>query len=89
MERTGHAILVAALSTCLAFFPLALTGFKRASELGIICGMGLLVSSITSICLLPALIVLSTDQGKYMPLLDDKQEVKPLVRITKQRAISL
>lgn len=89
MERTGPAILVAALSTCLAFFPLALTGFKGLSELGIICGMGLLVSSITSICLLPALIVLFDRPRPYMPLLDDKQEVKPLVRITKQRAIGL
>lgn len=87
MERTGPAILLAALSTCLAFLPLALTGFKGLAELGLICGIGLLVSSITTVCLLPALIVLFDRPSSRTLLADMEQEVRPLMRITRKRAL--
>ncbi len=87
MEKTGPAILLAALSTCLAFLPLALTGFKGLAELGLICGIGLFVSSITTVCLLPALIVLFDRPASRTWLTDMDQEVRPLMQITRKRAL--
>lgn len=89
MDKTGPAILLAALSTCLAFLPLTLTGFKGLAELGLICGVGLFVSSITTICLLPALIVLFDRPATRTSLTDVEQEVRPLMRITRKRAIAI
>lgn len=87
MEKTGPAILLAALSTCLAFLPLTLTGFKGLAEMGLICGAGLFVSSIITVCLLPALIVLFDRPTSRALLTDMEQEVRPLMRITKKRAL--
>jgi len=87
MDKLGPSILLAALSTSLAFLPLSLTGFKGLAELGLICGMGLFVSSITTICLLPALITLFDKPSPHMPLFQDGEELKPLLRITRSRAL--
>jgi len=87
MEKTGPAILLASLSTCLAFLPLTLTGFKGLAELGLICGVGLFVSSITTVCLLPALIVLFDRPATRTPLTDVEQEARSLMRITRKRAL--
>ena len=59
MDKVGPAILLAGLCASLSFFPLVLTGFKGLSELGLICAMGLAVTTAATLCLLPALIVLS------------------------------
>jgi hopanoid biosynthesis associated RND transporter like protein HpnN len=89
MEKSGPAILLAALSTCLAFLPLTLTGFKGLAELGLICGIGLFVSSMTTVCLLPALIVIFDRPAKRTSLTDMEQEVRPLMRITRKRALAI
>ncbi|HOE16159.1 MAG TPA: MMPL family transporter [Syntrophorhabdaceae bacterium] len=87
MEKTGPAVMLAALSTCLAFLPLTFTGFKGLAELGLICCMGLFVSSITTVCLLPALIVLFDRPAKRTSLSDMEQEVRPLISLTRRRAL--
>ena len=58
MDKVGPAILLAGLCASLSFFPLVLTGFKGLSELGLICAMGLAVTTAATLYLLPALIVL-------------------------------
>ena len=59
MEKVGPAILLAGLCASLSFLPLVLTGFKGLSELGLICAMGLAITTAATLCLLPALIALS------------------------------
>ena len=86
MDRMGPPILLAALGTSLAFLPLSLTGFKGLAELGLICGMGLFVSSLTTICLLPALITLFDKPSSRLPLFRDTGRLKPLLQITRRRA---
>ncbi len=58
MKMLGPAILLAGTTASLSFFPFALTGFKGLAELGIICTVGLLVITLSTLCLLPALITL-------------------------------
>jgi predicted RND superfamily exporter protein len=68
---------------------LALTGFKGLVELGIICSMGLIMATMTTLCLLPALILMF-DKPVYKaqsPSSPDK--VRPLLRLTKGRALVL
>jgi len=89
MEKVGPAIALAALSTCLAFFPLALTRFKGLAELGLICTIGLFVASATTLCLLPALIMLFDAPFRRTHFGEGEQEVGPLVPITKGRALIL
>jgi uncharacterized protein len=89
MDKIGSSILLAALSTCLAFLPLSLTGFKGLAELGIICGIGLFISSVATICLLPALIVLFDRPSPHLPLSQANWEFKPLVTFTRKRSFAI
>lgn len=58
MVRLGPGIVLAGLTAALSFLPLAFTGFKGLAELGIICAIGLVMATVTTLCLLPALLVL-------------------------------
>jgi hopanoid biosynthesis associated RND transporter like protein HpnN len=86
MEKVGPAIVHAALATGLAFFPLALAGFKGLAELGIICGIGLIVASGATLFLLPALISLFDRAKGYAPPTKAGSDIRPLLRITRRRA---
>lgn len=55
---TGQAIAIVGLTTAAAFFILMLADFKGFSEFGFIAGVGLLLSIIAYIFVLPALLVL-------------------------------
>lgn len=57
-ERSGPAIILAGMGTAISFLPFALTGFRGLMELGIIAGMGILVTLFADFTVLPALTVL-------------------------------
>jgi len=87
MEKVGPAVVHAALATGLAFFPLALAGFKGLAELGIICGMGLIVASGATLFLLPALISLFDRAKGFAQRTESGSGIRPLLRITRRRAL--
>ncbi len=58
MIRLGPGVLLAGITAALSFFPLVLTGFKGLVELGIIATMGMLMTTITTLCVLPSLTLL-------------------------------
>ncbi len=89
MEAMGRPLLVAGLSTALCFLSLTLTGFKGLIELGLICGAGLILAPLMSLCLLPALITLFDRHPiGLLPHLPGIA-VKPLFRMTRFRIICL
>lgn len=73
MEQLGPGILLAGASASLSFFPLVLTGFKGLMELGIICSMGLAIMTLSTLILLPALVLLFDK-----PVLNYKPSLPPL-----------
>jgi hopanoid biosynthesis associated RND transporter like protein HpnN len=88
MVRLGPGILLAGLTAALSFFPLVLTGFKGLAELGIICAVGLVMATLATLCLLPALLVLF-DKDKRGDSACCNQPVKPFLRLTRTGAILL
>lgn len=57
-HRTGSAVTVAALTTSAAFFSVLLMQFRGFAELGLVAGVGVLLCLISSLALLPALLVI-------------------------------
>lgn len=57
MTRIGPAILVAGSTAALSFLPLALTNFKGLQELGLISAMGMIMTTITTLGVLPSLVL--------------------------------
>ncbi|WP_440998801.1 efflux RND transporter permease subunit [Fodinibius sp. SL11] len=66
---TGQAIAIVGITTAAAFFILMLADFKGFSEFGFIAGVGLLLSIIAYIFVLPALLVI-LEQIKWLNLSD-------------------
>jgi hopanoid biosynthesis associated RND transporter like protein HpnN len=89
MIKLGPGILLAGLSAALSFFPLALTGFKGLVELGIICSMGLVMATMTSLGLLPALILLFDKPVDKSQVSSSSNRVRPLLQLTKRGAFVL
>jgi hopanoid biosynthesis associated RND transporter like protein HpnN len=58
MLKVGPGILLAGVTAALSFFPLVFTGFKGLAELGMITSMGMITSTVTTLCLLPVLTIL-------------------------------
>ena len=54
-ESSGPAILLAGLSAAFSFLPFVLTGFRGLMELGLITGVGILLTLIADFTVLPAL----------------------------------
>ncbi len=88
MVRLGPGILLAGLTAALSFLPLVLTGFKGLEELGIICALGLVVATLATVCLLPALLVLFDKDERRDPS-RGLQSVRPFLRLTRVGAILL
>lgn len=83
----GPGIVLAGFTAALSFFPLVLTGFKGLVELGIISSMGMVMTTITTTCVLPTLVLLFDK-----PKVDGRKtccENRPLFRLTDGRAISI
>lgn len=88
MIRLGPGILLAGLSAALSFFPLVLTGFRGLTELGIICSIGLLTATLTTLCLLPALLLMF-DKAKNHAARSPDGPVKPLLKFKKRQALTV
>jgi hopanoid biosynthesis associated RND transporter like protein HpnN len=63
-QHTGPSVVVAALTTVLAFYAVMLTDFRGLVELGFIAGSGLLLCLLTSFTVLPALLSLYESQRR-------------------------
>lgn len=87
MEKLGPGLLLAGLNASLSFFPLVLTGFKGLVELGIICAMGMIITTLTSLCLLPALILLFDKPRQRSPSSSLTDPIKPLFNVTRPRVL--
>ena len=87
MVKLGPGLIYAGFSAALSFFPLTLTGFKGLVELGIICSMGMLVTTTTSMCVLPA-ITLLFDRGAR-PKKASLSLQRPLFQFTGRRAMCI
>lgn len=64
MLKLGPSIVLAGFTAALSFFPLVLTGFKGLMELGVITSMGMALSTVNTICVVPAMI---TVFDRYAP----------------------
>lgn len=67
-ESSGPAILLAGLSAAFSFLPFVLTGFRGLMELGLITGMGILLTLIADFTILPALTpIIARGAPSYRP----------------------
>jgi uncharacterized protein len=67
-RRAGAPLTLAALATAAGFLSFLPTAYKGLSELGLIAGVGMLIAFITSITLLPALLVELKPRSEPRPL---------------------
>lgn len=89
MEKLGPGLLLAGLNASLSFFPLVLTGFKGLVELGIICAMGMVITTMTSLCLLPALILLFDKPRQRSSSSSLPDPIKPFFNITRPMVLTI
>ncbi len=89
MEKLGPGLFLAGLTASLSFFPLVLTGFKGLVELGIICAMGMLITTLTSLGLLPALILLFDKPRQRSSSSSLPDPIKPFFNITRPRVLTI
>ena len=85
MINLGPGLVTAGLCAALSFFPLVLTGFRGLAELGIICSIGMLMTTTTSMCVLPA-ITLVFDKRSNRIATTNYCATKPLFQFTDKRA---
>lgn len=88
MLKMGPGIFLAGLTAALSFLPLILTGFLGLVELGIITSIGMVLTTITTLCLLPALVSMFdkhhiNNKGRILPI---PLKVKPVLKITEKSA---
>jgi len=67
-SRVTAPLALAALATTAGFFSFLPTDYRGVSELGLIAGVGMLIAFLTSVTVLPALIVLVNPPGEPEPL---------------------
>ena len=72
MSQIGPAVLVAGLTAAMSFLPLALTNFRGLKELGIISAMGMVMTTVTTLAVLPSL-VLVFDSKKPRPAIPSRK----------------
>jgi hypothetical protein len=72
----GPGIILAGFTAALSFLPLVLTGFRGLVELGIITGMGMILSTTTTICILPPLPLFF---GRILPPFKKRKHALPSV----------
>lgn len=83
MTELGPSIVLAGFTAALSFFPLVLTGFKGLVELGAICSMGMVMTTITTLFLLPSLTLVFDKPPRH---LNAKRAQRPLIVINRSRA---
>jgi hopanoid biosynthesis associated RND transporter like protein HpnN len=89
MDQLGPGLLLAGLTAALSFFPLVLTGFKGLVELGIICALGMIITTFTSMALLPALILLFDKPRPRVHSSPYPAPIKPFFRLTRRRVLAV
>ena len=89
MDKLAPGLLLAGLTAVLSFFPLVLTGFKGLTELGIICAMGMAITTLTSLGLLPALILLFDKPRPRSHSSSLPPPIKPFFNLTRRRVLAL
>ena len=67
-SRIATPLALAALATAAGFFSFVPTDYRGVSELGLIAGVGMLIAFVTSVTVLPALIVFVNPPGEPKPL---------------------
>jgi uncharacterized protein len=67
-EKAGNPLALAAFATAAGFLSFLPTDYRGISELGQIAGCGMLIAFVSSITLLPALLVLFKPPGEPYPL---------------------
>ncbi len=89
MMRMGPGILLAGITASLSFLPLILTGFLGLVELGIITSIGMILTTITTLCLLPSLVILFDKYSfnNKTSLLSLRIRVRPVLKITQTSAL--
>jgi hypothetical protein len=80
-ERSGPGIILAGLGTTISFLPFVLTGFRGLMELGIITGMGILLTLFADFSVLPALTVLLGGKTRSEGSSGANQETRDLIRL--------
>jgi hopanoid biosynthesis associated RND transporter like protein HpnN len=87
MVQLGPGILLAGFAASLSFFPLVLTRFKGLMELGIICSVGMAIIILTTLCLLPVLILIFNRRKQDPPHISSTVQVQSLFKLTKLRSL--
>jgi uncharacterized protein len=67
-SRVATPLALAAFATAAGFFSFVPTEYRGVSELGLISGVGMLIAFVTSVTVLPALIVFANPSGELKPL---------------------
>jgi hypothetical protein len=62
-SHTGRATLTAVTTTAVVFFVFAFSSFKGIAELGLLCGLGMLISLAAMLIVFPCLLVAGTQWG--------------------------
>ncbi len=73
IDKSGSGIITGALTTAMAFFALIFTDFKGFREFGIVMGMGIISVLISSLTLLPALLII---KDKHLRKKQAKEKVR-------------
>jgi len=91
MTKMGPGIMLAGLTATLSFSPLIVTGFRGLVELGIITAIGMLMTTLTTLCLLPALVMVfdksrHKQQGEISPI---DTEIRTLFTLNSKRSCTI
>lgn len=85
-ERSGPGIVLACLGIAFSFLPFVLTGFRGLMELGVISGMGVVLTMAADLTVLPALTMLFGGKPRKKAATGENDTVKDLIRLTPRHA---
>ena len=89
MSNIGPAILVAGFTAAMSFLPLALTNFKGLQELGIISAMGMVMTTITTLGVLPSLVLVFDSKKKKGVSNFSKSSNQVLMHLTPAKCVAI
>ncbi len=91
MSQIGPAVLIAGFTAAASFLPLALTDFRGLQELGIISAMGMIMTTITTLGVLPSLILVFDRKKCREPLAikNKKKTHRVLMELTPSRCAAI
>jgi hopanoid biosynthesis associated RND transporter like protein HpnN len=89
MVKLGPGILLAGLTAALSFFPLVLTGFRGLVELGMITSMGMIMTLVTTLCVLPPLTLLFDRPRAGLEKTLTPPRARYLLKLTNRRAAAI